>query len=158
MNVKNIGTISTPSFSLPEFFHVPNLSFNLIFVGQLCELGYRLVFYFSGVHVQDLCTSQTLRIGHRIGRMFELSSLHLFTTSIFAAISSSSSFLVLWHSRLGHASTSRVQLLESKGLLGSISNNNFDCISCQLGKQPALPFYNSESHAIASFDLIHSNV
>ena len=53
MNVKNIGTISTPSLSLSEFFRVPELSFNLLSVGQLCELGYRLVFYFSGVLVQD---------------------------------------------------------------------------------------------------------
>jgi hypothetical protein len=53
MNVKNIGTISTPSLSLPEVFHVPELSFNLISIGQLCEVGYRLVFYFSGVRVQD---------------------------------------------------------------------------------------------------------
>jgi hypothetical protein len=45
-----------------------------------------------------------------------------------------------------------------KGLLGSVSNKSFDCISCQLGKQPALPFNNSESIASASFDLIHSDV
>jgi hypothetical protein len=39
-----------------------------------------------------------------------------------------------------------------------VSSNSFDCISCQLRKQPALPFNNSESHATASFDLIHSDV
>jgi hypothetical protein len=32
------------------------------------------------------------------------------------------------------------------------------CISCQLKKQSALPFNNSESIASASFDLIHSDV
>jgi transposase InsO family protein len=158
MNVKNIGTISTHSLSLPEVFHVPELSFNLISVGQLCELGYRLVFDFSGVHVQDPRTNQTLGTGRRIGRMFELSSLRLPTTSISAAASLSSPSLALWHSRLGHASASRIQLLASKGLLGSVSSNSFDCISCQLGKQPALPFNNSDSHATASFDLIHSDV
>jgi hypothetical protein len=136
INVKNIGTISTPSLSLPEVFHVPELSFNLIFVGQLCELGYRLVFDFSSVHVQDPCTNQTLGIGRRIGCIFELSSLRLPTTNISAAASLSSPSLALWHSRLGHASASRVQLLASKGLLSSVSSNSFDCISCQLGKQP----------------------
>jgi hypothetical protein len=53
---------------------------------------------------------------------------------------------------------SRVQVLASKDLLGSVSNKSFDCISCQLGKQLSLPFNNSESIASASFDLIHSDV
>jgi hypothetical protein len=158
MNVKNISTISTPFLSLPEVFHVPKLSFNLISIGQLYELGYRLVFYFSSVHVQDPRMNQTLGTGRRIGHMFELSSLRLPTTSIFAVASSSSPSLALWHSCLGHAFASRVQLLTSKGLLGSVSNNSFDCISCQLGKQPTLPFNNSESHTTASFDLIHFDV
>jgi hypothetical protein len=158
MNVKNIGTISTPSLSLLEVFHVPELSFNLISVGQLCELGYKLVFDFSGVHVQDPRTNQTLGTGRRIGCMFELSSLRLPATSISVVAPSSSPSLALWHSRLGHAYASRIQLLASKGLLGSVSSNSFDCISCQLGKQPALPFNNSESHATASFDLIHFDV
>ena len=47
------------------------------------------------------------------------------------------SSLTLWHARLSHASSSRVQELASKGLLGSVSIENFDCVSYQLGKQPA---------------------
>ena len=50
-----------------------------------------------------------------------------------SAVSSLPSF-ALWHSRLGHAPSSRVQQLTSKGLLGSVSKDNFDCTSCQLGK------------------------
>ena len=95
--------------------------------------------------------------------MFKLSSL-LPTTSISVVVPvsatapSSPPSLALWHLRLGHAFASRVQFLASKGLLGSMSNSSFDCISCQLGKQLALPFNNSESHATASFNLIHSDV
>ena len=74
-----------------------------------------------------------------------------------AAISSVPS-LALWHARLSHASSSRVQQLASRGLLGSVSTENFDCVSCQLGKQPALPFNFSESISINIYDLIHSDV
>ena len=42
-----------------------------------------------------------------------------------AAVSSIPSF-ALWHARLGHASSSRVQQLVSRGLLGSVSTENFD--------------------------------
>ena len=75
-----------------------------------------------------------------------------------AATVSSISSLVLWHARLGHASSSRVQQLASKGLLGSVSTENFDYVSCQLGKQPASPFHSSESISTYIFDLIHSDV
>ena len=68
------------------------------------------------------------------------------------------SSLALWHSRLGHASISRVKQLVSKGLLGSVSNKSFDCMPCQFDKQTDLPFNNSVSHALSSFDLIHYDV
>jgi hypothetical protein len=58
----------------------------------------------------------------------------------------------------GHASSSRVQQLVFRGLLGPVSKDNFDCVSCQLGKQLALPFHNSEFMSIGIFDLIHSDV
>ena len=39
-----------------------------------------------------------------------------------------------------------------------MSKDNFDCVSCQLGKQLTLPFHNSESMSTGIFDLIHSDV
>ena len=74
-----------------------------------------------------------------------------------AAVSSLPS-LALWHSRLGHASSSRVQQLASRGLFGSVSKDNFDCTSYQLGKQPALSFNNNESISNSIFELIHSDI
>jgi hypothetical protein len=158
MTIQTIGTVNTPSLSVPDVFHVPKLSFNLLSVGQLCELGYRLVFDSSVVYVYDPRTGQTLGTERRVGRLFELSSLHIFIPGVSAAAASSLPSLALWHSRLGHASVSQVQVLASKGLLGSVSNESFDCMSCQLVKQPALAFNNSESIASASFNLIHSDV
>ena len=58
---------------------------------------------------------------------------HIFIASATIAVSSIPS-LALWHARLGHASSSRVQQLASRGLLGSVSTKNFDCVSCQLRK------------------------
>ena len=75
-----------------------------------------------------------------------------------AAATSSVPSLALWHDRLGHASSSQVQQLASRGLLGSVSTENFDCVSCHLGKQPTLPFNTSESISTDIFDLIHSDV
>ena len=49
----NIGSISTSNLSVPRVFNVPNFSYNLFFVGQLAELGYRIAFDYSGCIVQD---------------------------------------------------------------------------------------------------------
>ena len=92
--------------------------------------------------------------------MFKLIFLHLPSSSLSASAVSgqSTSSLALLHSRLGHASISRVKQLVSRGLLGLVSNKSFDCMPCQFGKQTALPFNNIVSHALSSFDLIHSDV
>ena len=74
-----------------------------------------------------------------------------------AAVSSIPSF-ALWHAQLDHASSSQVQHLTSRGLLGSVFTENYDFVSCQLEKQSALPFNTSESISIDIFDLIHSDV
>ena len=89
--------------------------------------------------MQDPRTGQELGTGPRVGRMFPVDNLHLplvasvSVTAAAAAVSSLPS-LALWHSRLDHASSSQVQQLVFKGLLCSVSKDNFDCTSCQLGK------------------------
>ena len=163
MHGNSLGFVTTSNHSIPGVFHVLDLSYNLCFVGQLAELGYRLIFDYSGCNVQDPRTGQELGTGPRVGRMFPVDNLHLppvalvFVVVAATAVSSLPS-LALWHSRLGHASSSRVQQLAFRGLLGSVSKDNFDCTSCQLGKQPVLSFNNSESISNSIFELIHSDI
>ena len=162
MSGHNIGSVSTSNLSVPGVFNVLDLSYNLFSVGQLAELGYRIIFGYFGCIVQDPRTGQKLRTCPRVGRMFPVDNLHLplvapVSVAAAAAISSIPS-LALWHALLGHASSSRVQQLASRGLLGSVSTENFDCVSCQLGKQPVLPFNSSELISTNIFDLSHSNV
>ena len=53
---------------------------------------------------------------------------------------------------------SRIKSLASTSVLGKVSNNTFECLSCQLGKQHALPFNKSESSSYAPFDLVHYDI
>uniref|UniRef100_A0A2N9EL77 Reverse transcriptase Ty1/copia-type domain-containing protein n=1 Tax=Fagus sylvatica TaxID=28930 RepID=A0A2N9EL77_FAGSY len=66
-------------------------------------------------------TGKLLGTGRKIGRLFELCNLqipsHMVSSSIAATTTLSPD---LWHSRLGHASLSRLQLLASQGHLGSL--------------------------------------
>ena len=53
MSGHNIGSVSTSNLSVPGVFNVPDLSYNLFSVGQLTELGYRIIFDYFGCIVQD---------------------------------------------------------------------------------------------------------
>ena len=53
MHENRLGFVSTSNLSVPGVFHVPDLSYNLCFVGQLAKLGYHLIFYYSGCIMQD---------------------------------------------------------------------------------------------------------
>ena len=104
-----------------------------------------------------------LRTGLKVGCMFLVDNLRLppvAPISITAVVVSVSSIpsLALWQAQLGHASSSQVHHLAFGGLLGSESIENFDCVSCQLGKKYVLSFNNSESMSTDIFDLIHSDV
>ena len=106
---------------------------------------------------------QELGTSSRVGHMFPVDNLNLPLVALVsvAVAATAVSFLpslTLWHFRLEHAPSSWVQQLASRGLLGSLSKDNFDCTSCQLGKQSALPFNNSESISNSIFELIHSDV
>ena len=101
MSGHNIGFVSTSNLSVPGVFNVPDLSYNLFSVGQLAELGYRIIFYYSGCIVQDPRTGQELRTGPRVGRMFPVDNFRLplvAPVSIAAAATASSiPSLALWH-------------------------------------------------------------
>ena len=43
-----IGSVSNSNLSVPGVFNVPDLSYNLFSMGQLAELGYRIIFDYSG--------------------------------------------------------------------------------------------------------------
>jgi hypothetical protein len=157
LHVSHTGSISLPNQSVDNAYLVPQLSLNLLSVGQLCELGLELTFSNRGVDVQDPQMGQLIGISCKIGHLFQLSSLQT-PTHLLAAVTTSNASSSLWHSPFGHASLPRVQLLASQGHLGSVDLKSFDCISCQLGKQTHLSFNKSESLSFAPFDLVHSDI
>ncbi|RVW70826.1 Retrovirus-related Pol polyprotein from transposon RE1 [Vitis vinifera] len=111
----------------------------------------------------DPRTGEELGTGPRVGRMFPVNNLHLPPVAPISVVAAGGcSFFLTFSCTLAFSSWSctifSVQQLVSRGLLGSVSKDNFDCTSCQLGKQPVLPFNNSESISNSIFELIHSDV
>ena len=117
MHVSHLGNVSTPALFVSNVYQIPQLTHNLLSVGQLTQLGFSLTFYSTGVVVQDSQTGQIVGTARKVGRLFELVFLHLLSSRLFVSAVSgqSTSSLALWHSRLGHASISRVKQLVSRG-------------------------------------------
>ena len=128
MHISHLSNVSTPSLSVSNVYQIPKLTHNLLSVGQLTELGFSLTFSSTSVVVQDSQMGQIIGTARKVGRLFELIFLHLPSSRLSASAVSeqSTSSIALWHSRLGHASISRVKQLVSRGLLGLVSNKSFD--------------------------------
>jgi hypothetical protein len=156
------GFVFTPTLSLSDTYLIPNLTFNFISVGQLCELGFDLWFGSSSCRVQDPRTNQVLQTGRRVGRMFKLTSLYLPSTPTphLSHITHTASIfpLSLWYLHLGHVSVQKFRSLISSGFLVQVKQDSVDCVSCQLAKQLILSFNNIDSFSHASFDLIHFDI
>ena len=73
----NIGFVLTSNLSVLRVFNVPDLSYNLFYMGQLAKLGYHIIFYYSGCIVQDPKTDRNL------GPVPELGVSFPWTTFIF---------------------------------------------------------------------------
>ena len=74
-------------------------------------------------------------------------------------LSLSSSSFYLWHSRLGHISSSRLRFLASTRALENLKTCDiYDCSGCKLAKFSALPFNRSIYVSSLPFDLIHFDV
>jgi hypothetical protein len=95
MTVSHVGSISTPNLSVFDVFCVPKLHLNLLSVGQLTELGLNLFFSSRGCLVQDSRTGQIVGTARKVGQLFELTSLHLPSSSVSAPVIATSASIEL---------------------------------------------------------------
>lgn len=152
------------SSSLTNVFVSPELTTNLISVGQLVDNNCKVEFSESGCLVQDQQSGKMIIKGPKVGRLFLLqfplnpcSSLP-FLTCNFAHVDHR-----VWHKRLGHPNFNVLNNLLNSGVLGNkessaLADIEFDCNSCRLGKSKTLPFPTHTPNEVQPFDIIHSDV
>ena len=161
-----ISAVGDLSSSLTNVFMSPNLSTNLISVGQLVDNNCNVHFSRSGCVVQDQVLGQMIVKGPKVGRLFPLHvSPSTFIPSfplLSFACNVVGSGTKMWHRRLGHPNSDVLRTLFNSGLLGnkacSSIDLSFDCTSCKLGKSKVLPFPHHASRSSQCFELIHSDV
>ena len=65
LSVASRGTLSTPSFSVPDVSHVPRLTMNLFSAGQLTDSGCRVILDADSCSIQDRRTKALVGAGPR---------------------------------------------------------------------------------------------
>ena len=77
MHVSHLSNVSTPALLVSNVYQIPQLTYNLLSVGQLTELSFSLTFSSTSVVVRDSQTGQIVGTAYKVGRLFELIFLHL---------------------------------------------------------------------------------
>jgi hypothetical protein len=118
-----IAAVRDAFFTLTDVFLAPQLSTNLISVGQLVENNCDVKFFGDSCVVQDQVTGALIAKRPRVGRLFPLflpvpacspdSSIKSF------ACNNVSDLSMVWHRRLGHPNTQILSHILNSGLLGN---------------------------------------
>jgi len=170
MPLASVGSVVTPHLSLLNVYFIPKLKLNLASIGQIYDSDdYLVMFSGSFCCVQDLQSQKLIETGRRENGLYIFDELKVTVAAAAVAattidlssfrLSLSSSSFYLWHSHLGHISSSRLRFLASTGALGNLKTCDIsDCSGCKLAKFSVLRFNRSISVSSSPFDLIHSDV
>ncbi|WVY97098.1 hypothetical protein V8G54_029249 [Vigna mungo] len=139
-------------WELKNVRHIPDLTKNLISVGQLANDGYTTVFHGDNWKISK--GARTIARGRKSGSLYKTEgACHLITVAMNENPN-------LWHQRLGHMSEKGMRIMHSKGKLPSLQSIEFDmCEDCILGKQKRVSFQRSgRIPKKERLELVHSDV
>jgi hypothetical protein len=137
---------------------VESLNFNLLSVGQLCDLGFSCNFTVDDV----LISSNQMFKGFRHENLY-LVDFSSNEAKLTICLFSKASLCWLWHRRLGHVGMRQLNQLSKhdldRGLKDVKSEKNKLCSSCQAGKQVANTHpYKSQMSTHRPLELLHMDL
>ena len=141
---------------------VPSFTFNLILVSQLNKTqSYYLAFLGSFCFIRDLALWSTIGLGREQNGLYQLDTKftnkdlpHIPTLPFCHSICNQ---LDLWHFRLGHLSSGKLELL-NKIVPFVQCNKTAYCDVCPIAKKKRLPFFSSNNIFVFPFDLVHCDL
>ncbi|KAK2355926.1 putative mitochondrial protein [Trifolium repens] len=145
---------------ISEVFYVPNMSCNLLSLGQLVEKGFSVNMEDSALKLFDKMKNLVLMCQLSKNRTYKckISSVDMMCMST----TITDDIEALWHKRYGHLNFRNLSDLNSKELVYGIPKIRVKhalCDICMKGKQSRLPFVKETSkRACAALEVIHSDV
>jgi transposase InsO family protein len=139
--IVGLGRIAiTKDLSISNVLFVESLSFNLLYVAQLCDLGLICTFHKNGVVVIHEKDKSLVFKGFRHGHIYLVDFSSKETNSM-TCLFSKSSLGWLWYRRIAHISMSNLKKAHKRGMITGLKDVTFDknklCSACQTGKQVA---------------------
>ena len=139
--VLGLGRIAiSKDLSISNVLFVEALSFNLISIAQLCDLGLTCTFDKNGVVVTLEEDKSMVFTGFRHGNIY-LVDFSSKQTSTMTCLFTKSSLGWLWHRRIAHIGMSNLKKAHKRGMITGLKDVTFDknklCKACQAGKQVA---------------------
>uniref|UniRef100_A0A803MEP4 Uncharacterized protein n=1 Tax=Chenopodium quinoa TaxID=63459 RepID=A0A803MEP4_CHEQI len=162
-NVEGRGVIAVNSKAnntkyIHDVLYVPNLTHNLLSVGQLVQRGYSTTFDNGECIVTDKKSGTILaKVQMADNKVFPL-HMPQKKLALQANVMDES---YLWHLRYGHLNQKGLQLLKQKDMvvgLPHIDRNIQVCEGCKYGKMHHLPFSKTSWRAKAPLELVHADI
>ena len=139
--VKGLGKVAISNGnSITNVLYVQSLSFNLLSVGQLCDLGFEYLFKKKEVIVTKEDDNEVIFKGFRHNNLYvvDFSSNEV---NVKTCLFTKTSLGWLWHRRLAHVRMGTLKKLTKKELIRGLKDVTFVkdklCSACQVGKQVA---------------------
>jgi len=137
--VKGLGKITISNYnSITNVLYVSSLSFNLLSVGQLCDLSFQCLFNKKEVIVTKEDDNELVFKGFRHNNLY-LVDFSSDKVDIKTCLFTKTSLGWLWHRRLAHVRMSTLKKLMKKKLITGLKDVTFEkdklCSACQAGKQ-----------------------
>ena len=142
-DVLGLGKVAiTLEHSITNVLHVDSLSYNLLSVSQLCEMGYNCLFTDKGVEVFRREDSSIVFTGHLKNKLY-LVDFNKSKANLETCLVAKSSMGWLWHRRLAHVGMRNLAKLQKDEHILGLTNVHFEkdriCRACQAGKQVGVP-------------------
>lgn len=138
--VKGLGKIAISNdLSISNVLLVESLSYNLLSVAQLCDLGLICKFSPKDVVITSIKSDELIFKGFRYGNLY-LVDFSSNDASLSTCLFTKSSKGWLWHRRLAHVGMNQLKKLMKHDLVIGLKNDivfekNKLCSACQAGKQ-----------------------
>ncbi|KAJ4751816.1 polyprotein [Rhynchospora pubera] len=164
INVEGKGTVAVQTSQhntrlLYDVYFIPQLTQNLLSIGQLIENGYSVIFEERKCTITDKATQQIMAVVEMAtNKLFPLEISSVEEKVMTAKLSNPSE---IWHLRYGHLNVNGLKLLSQKQMvfgLPEIKEIGL-CEGCAYGKQSRLPF--PKDHAMRArqvLEIVHTDL